>query len=347
MYVSEFRSFMKYDINYLYFNGNQNIKMTKATDTPRLNTELFTQTYYGERGYREMLKNIIDHGYTLTDRTGVGRRKLFSQKLVFDLQDSFPLHSSRPCPLSFAFKEYQAFLSGRSDIHDILSKEGIDFWKGNTSREFLDNSGLTHVSEGNMAKAYGFQLRNYNGEFDEKTQQAIPNSGVDQIKEVFESLKKNPFGSRHYVTMWNPAQTHEMALPACWHSHQWLVIEHEGVKFLNLEVTSRSADTLYGTPFNMQQYAYLLQAFSEALGMKPALLACELIDAHLYENQIEFAKELLTRRFSEEPCSIKFKKKLSNIEDIVSLTMDDIVVSMPEGFVNKDTFVASKPAMAV
>ncbi|EGR2229502.1 thymidylate synthase [Vibrio parahaemolyticus] len=338
---------MKYDTNYIYFNGNQNIKMTKTTTKVRLNTQQFAQTYYGERGYREMLQNILDSGYTHVDRTGVGRRKLFSQKLVFDLQDTFPLHSSRPCPLSFAFKEYQAFLSGRSDIHDILSKEGIDFWKGNTSREFLDKVGLTHVAEGNMAKAYGFQLRNYNGDFDEITQQAIPDSGVDQIKEVFESLKKNPFGSRHYVTMWNPAQLQEMALPPCWHSHQWLVIEHEGVKFLNLEVTSRSADTLYGTPFNIQQYAYLLMAFSEALEMTPALLTCELIDAHLYENQIEFTKELLTRKFSEEPCSIEFKKKLNTVDDIISLTMGDITVNMPDEFVNKDKFVTPKPPMAV
>lgn len=321
--------------------------MTKTTTKVRLNTQQFAQTYYGERGYREMLQNILDSGYTHVDRTGVGRRKLFSQKLVFDLQDTFPLHSSRPCPLSFAFKEYQAFLSGRSDIHDILSKEGIDFWKGNTSREFLDKAGLTHVAEGNMAKAYGFQLRNYNGDFDEITQQAIPDSGVDQIKEVFESLKKNPFGSRHYVTMWNPAQLQEMALPPCWHSHQWLVIEHEGVKFLNLEVTSRSADILYGTPFNIQQYAYFLKAFSDALEMTPALLTCELIDAHLYENQIEFTKELLTRKFSEEPCSIEFKKKLSTVEDIISLTMDDITVSMPDEFVNKEKFVTPKPPMAV
>lgn len=321
--------------------------MTKTTPKVRLNTNQFAQTYHGERGYREMLNNILNSSYSHVDRTGVGRRKLFSQKLVFDLQDSFPLHSSRPCPLSFAFKEYQAFLSGRSDIHNILSKEGIDFWKGNTSREFLDNAGLTHVEEGNMAKAYGFQLRNYNGDFDEITQQAIPDSGVDQIKEVFESLKKNPFGSRHYVTMWNPSQLHEMALPPCWHSHQWLVIESEGVKFLNLEVTSRSADVLYGTPFNIQQYAYLLMAFSDALDMSPALLTCELVDAHLYENQIGFTRELLTRKFSEEPCSIEFKKKLNTVDDIISLTMDDITVNMPTNFVNKESFKTPKPPMAV
>ncbi|MBU2896043.1 thymidylate synthase [Vibrio hepatarius] len=155
---------MKYDTNYIYFNGNQNIKMTKTTTKVRLNTQKFAQTYYGEN-----IPALIGGGFTA---------KLLKKTLIF----------------------------GKVTLRE----------------SFLDKAGLTHVVEGNMAKAYGFQLRNYNGDFDENTQQAIPDSGVDQIKEVFENLKKNPFESRHYVTMWNPAQLQEMALPPCWHPHQWL-----------------------------------------------------------------------------------------------------------------------------
>lgn len=312
-----------------------------------LPTALYGKTYYGEAGYRELMQNILEQGITLGDRTKVGRKKLFSQKLVFDLQDGFPFHSSRPCPFSFAFKEYQAFLSGRSDIHDILSKDGINFWEGNTTREFLDKVGLTDVAEGNMCKAYGFQLRHYNGEFNKQSQQAVQGSGIDQIEQAFNDLKTEPLASRHYVTMWNPVQLKEMALPPCWHSHQWLVIEHEGEKYLNLEVTARSADLLFGTPFNTQQYAYLLLAFSKALNMKPAVLSCELIDCHIYTNQIKYCEELLTRTFSTERCELVIKKEIKSVEDIVGLTIDDLELVIPENYVNREKFTTPRPSMAV
>ncbi|MCY9866102.1 thymidylate synthase [Vibrio coralliirubri] len=317
------------------------------TQDKKLPTAFYGRTYRGEAGYRELMKNILEQGTTLGDRTDVGRKKLFSQKLIFDLQDGFPFHSSRSCPFSFAFKEYQAFLSGRSDIHNILSKDGINFWEGNTSREFLDNVGLKDVEVGNMCKAYGFQLRHYNGQFDVETQQAVVGSGLDQIQNAFNDLKTNPLGSRHYVSMWNPVQLEEMALPPCWHSHQWLVIEQDGEKYLNLEVTARSADLLFGTPFNTQQYAYLLLAFSQALNMKPAMLSCELVDCHIYTNQIKYCEELLTREYSEERCELIIKKDISSVNDIVSLTMEDLEMAIPENYVNRTKFSTPRPSMAV
>ena len=313
----------------------------------KLDTSLVGKTYFGEAGYRELLSNIIEHGILQDDRTGVGRKKLISQKLVFDMQDGFPVHSSRSCPFSFAFKEYQFFLSGKCNIHDTLSAEGINFWKGNTSREFLDKSNLQYLNEGNYGMAYGAQLRNFNGGFDVKTQQVIPNSGIDQMRIAFETLKNDPFSSRHYVTMWNPSQLKKMALPPCWHSHQWVVIEHNGGKFLNLEVTARASDLLFGCPFNYSEYAYLLCAYSKALKMTPAALICELTDVHLYQNQIDYAKELLTRNFSTEKCELEFTKELNNFDDIVNLTINDLNLILPDGYINKSPFVTSIPKMAV
>lgn len=321
--------------------------MTMKEQVNPIDTQFFAKTYHGMAGHLEMIQNIIEHGYLQPDRTTIGCQKLFSQKVVFDMREGFPFYSIRPCPLRFAFEEYQAFLSGRTDIHNVLTEKGIEFWKGNTSREFLDKQGLQDIEEGHMAKAYGFQLRHFGGELDLETQQAVPDSGIDQMKEAFESLKKNPHGRRHYVTMWNPAQLSEMALPPCWHSHQWVVIEHGGVKYLNLEVTSRSADCVFGSPFNIQQYSYMLMAFANALGMTPLLLTCELVDAHVYTNQIEYAKEMLTRDYSTEKCELKFKVELDSFEDIVNLKWEDLDCILPEGFVNKDKFVTPRPPMAV
>jgi len=203
--------------------------------------------YEGERGYMELLWDLLQFGSDTPDRTRVGRRKLFGVTQRFDLRKSFPHATVRSTPLRIAFEEFWAFLNGRVDIHTYLSEKGIGIWEGNTTREFLDNRGLGHLPEGHMGKAYGFQYRNFNGEYDDKL---MPIGGVDQIANIYHELMNNAYSSRMVASIWNPVQEKDMALPPCWWNHQFVVThDSAGEKVLNLQVTGRSNDVLFGSPF--------------------------------------------------------------------------------------------------
>ena len=301
------------------------------------------ERYRGEVGYQQLLNNIISNGIETPDRTGVGRIKLFDQKLIFNLaKNRFPAHTLRPCPLRIAFEEFWGFLNGVVHIDPYLKSKNINIWEGNTSREFLDNRGLTHLPEGHLGKTYGFQFRNFNGGFGVGFE--CDASGIDQISKVHKSLKDDPYGSRHYVTIWNPSQEHEMALPPCWLAHQFVVIPDGDKKVLNLKTYARSADVLFGTPFNVQQYALYQMAMAESLGMEVGVLSCDLADAHLYLNQIDYATECGQREIFEPP-TLQWLKNIQTLDDILSLTMDDF--ELTNLVVNKSKFIAPKPSMAI
>lgn len=304
---------------------------------------MHSQIYYNEAGYQQLLTNIITDGIQTPDRTGVGRQKLFDQKLIFDLSNNtFPAHTLRPCPVRIAFEEFWAFLNGIVYIHPHLSQRNVHIWQGNTTREFLDKRGLYNLPEGHLGKSYGFQFRNYNGRYDRTFN---PKGGVDQIRAVYKSLKHDPYGSRHYVNIWNPAQEKDMALPPCWLAHQFIVLpDNNGTPTLNLKTYARSADVLFGTPFNVQQYALYQMAMAEALGMKCGMLSCDMADAHLYINQLDYATEATQREIHSAP-TLQWNRTISSLDDVLSLRLEDFELIGLQ--VNKSPFVSPKPPMAV
>jgi len=291
------------------------------------------RTYYNEQGYLDLIHDILCQNVEYPDRTGTGCKKLFGARLVFDLQESFPKATVRKTPLRIAFQEFWMFLRGTTNTK-WLEDKGIKIWQGNTSREFLDSRGMTAFPEGSMGYAYGYQLRNFGGVH-------------DQLREVYDNLRDDPFSRRHYVSMWCPSMNQWMALLPCWHSHQFCCeMTRHGDIVLHLHVQSRSADVVYGMQFNYQQYALYLKAMAESLGYEAGTLICNIADAHVYRNQYEYAAETLKRNFDVSSTrSVTFKKPLDSLEDIMALSWEDIEDKGQS--VNTEPYKATKPSMAV
>jgi thymidylate synthase len=314
--------------------------------------------YQGEQGYLTLLADIMEYGSEVPDRTGVGRIKLFDRFLRFDLREGFPLLTHRNAPPRYAFREFWAFLNGITHIHTYLSAAGINFWKGNTTREFLDQRGLTFLPVGHGGKSYGFQVRHFGGDYDDDFN---GRGGVDQLANIYHTLKNDPFSSRILLSMWNPQQEAEMALPPCWWAHQFLVtLDKSGNQVLNLALTSRSADLLFGTPFNVAQYAIYLAAMAHATGMIAGELSCRLTDVHIYgkradlnpdvephkSSQVRYVQETLTRIASESKIELTFNRPIDSLDDLLSLDFDrDLRLT---GYTPDLTeYITPRPAMAV
>tara|TARA_Y100001972_G_scaffold122251_1_gene167515 strand:+ start:8138 stop:9040 length:903 start_codon:yes stop_codon:yes gene_type:complete len=293
--------------------------------------------YQGERGYIELIGDILSKGVDIPDRTGVGSRAVFDAKIIYS-PDEFPFSTIRPAPLRMAFEEFWFFLRGQTQTK-LLEEKNVFFWKGNTTREFLDNRGLTDLPEGDMGQAYGYQFRSFN----KKVAQS-DGDVVDQLQETIKILQKEPFSRRVYTTLWNPSASKYMALTPCWHSHQFVCLPGEGgTKTLHLKLLNRSLDTCYGFQFAVQQYRLYQMCMAKMLGMELGALSCDLTQAHLYSNQLEFCEELVTRDFGT-PGKVQINREIASIDDLLSLEWSDIEV---QGLVVNDTeFVTQKPPMS-
>lgn len=293
---------------------------------------LNSKIWYGEKGYINLLKHVLDNGHFTPDRTGVGCIKDFNHQVVYDLGNGeFPFSTIRPAPLRLAFEEFWFFMRGEKDTK-ILEEKGVNFWKGNTTREFLDSRNLHHEKEGSMGEAYGRQWRNYSGKH-------------DQLEEIYHQLLDDPYSRRHYTTFWNPAESYMMALTPCWHSHVFNVIpDDKGELVLNMKVFNRSLDLVFGYSFAVQQYALYMMCMAELTGMKVGSIVFDLSDVHVYTNQVDYAKELVQRDFGIVG-TVFIEKQLNTLYDMITMDWKDIVI---EGLVvNKEPFKETRPPMAV
>lgn len=264
-----------------------------------------------EAQYLDILRKIVDTGVDRPDRTGVNSRSIWHASMDIDLQKGFPILTTRKVSMRIAFEETWFFLRGETNTKKLEEKK-INIWKGNTSRDFLDARGLHHLPEGDYGKAYGFQWRNFGGD----PQFAVV--GVDQLHQLVDGLQKDPYSRRHIISAWNPQQLGEMALPPCHLYQQYQILDGK----LNSAFVMRSNDFLYGNPYNIMSYALLNIALSKLLKLAPGKLGFTGMDVHLYQNQIDIAKQQITRSYTALP-ELVLHKDITTLDDLLNLEYAD------------------------
>lgn len=289
--------------------------------------------YLGENGYLALISDILEHGVPQTDRTGVGTISLFDAKVLYP-EDSFGCFSTvKPASLRMAMEELWFFLRGETDTKQLEAK-GINFWKPQTSRAFLDKRGLD-LPEGDIGAAYSTQFRRA-GDWTADD----PDDVVDQLEVLLDTLKTDPYSRRMMIDLWNPVEQKCMPLTPCWFNFQVVVIG----EYLHFKLRNRSLDSVFGYSFAVQQYRLLQLCLCKMFGYKLGVLSADLSHVHIYNNQIEYAKELVKRDLGKQG-EVIIKKKLNTLEDLLSLAWEDFEVVDLE--VNNKPFVASRPEMAV
>lgn len=219
--------------------------------------------------YHDLLQHLLDNGAAKSDRTGTGTLSVFGHQMRFNLEDGFPVVTTKKLHLRSIIIELLWFLKGDTNIQ-YLKDNGVSIWD-----EWADVNG-------NLGPVYGYQWRSW------------PNpdgTHTDQIVKLIEGLKKNPDSRRHIVSAWNPSFIDQMALPPCHCLFQFYVADGK----LSCQLYQRSCDTFLGVPFNIASYALLTMMVAQVVGLKPGEFVWTGGDVHLYSNHIEQAKLQLSR----------------------------------------------------
>lgn len=278
-----------------------------------------------EKNYLNLLDSILKTGSVRSDRTGVGTVGLFGTQLRFSLENKkIPMLTSKKMFVKGIIEELLFFLRGESDSK-ILEARGVKIWQGNTTREFLDKRGLKHLPEGHMGKMYGHQWRRFGAhdevvDYESGAYESTP-TGVDQIKNVLDLIKNDPFSRRIVVCTWNAKDLDKMCLAPCHPLFQFYVDNGK----LSCQFYMRSADAFLGLPFNILSYAILTHIMAECAGMEAKELIFAGGDTHIYSNHIAQVNEQISREPYEFP-TLEIHKKISTLEDIESLTFSDFEI---------------------
>ncbi|MFN2341005.1 MAG: thymidylate synthase [Halanaerobium sp.] len=244
--------------------------------------------------YLEMCEHILNDGVDRDDRTGTGTRSIFGHQLRFDLQEGFPLMTTKKVYWKAVVYELLWFLKGDTNIK-FLNDNDVHIWD-----EWADKNG-------DLGKVYGQQWRSW-GTKDGKT--------VDQISEVIEQIKENPNSRRLIVNAWNVGELDEMALPPCHLLFQFYVADGK----LSCQLYQRSCDTFLGVPFNIASYSLLTHMIAQVVGLEVGEFIWTGGDVHIYQNHFEQIKEQLSRK----PRPLAQVKITKDTEDIFAIGFEDI-----------------------
>jgi thymidylate synthase len=238
--------------------------------------------------YHDLMKHVLENGTKKTDRTGTGTISVFGHQSRYNLQEGFPLLTTKKLHTKSIIHELLWFLKGDANIK-YLKDNGVSIWD-----EWAD-------ADGNLGPVYGVQWRSW---------PTADGRHIDQITNIIEMIKKNPDSRRLIVSAWNVAEIDKMKLPPCHAFFQFYVADGK----LSCQLYQRSADIFLGVPFNIASYALLTMMVAQACGLEAGDFVHTLGDAHLYSNHIEQTNLQLSRELRKLP-TMKINPAVKNIFD--------------------------------
>lgn len=248
------------------------------------------------RQYLDLLNHVLQNGTKKEDRTGTGTLSTFGYQMRFNLEDGFPLLTTKKLHLRSIIYELLWFIKGETNIA-YLKENNVRIWN-----EWADISG-------DLGPIYGYQWRSWT---------ADNGRHIDQLKEVIDSIKNNPDSRRHIVSAWNVGDIEKMALPPCHIMFQFYVADGK----LSCQLYQRSADIFLGVPFNIASYALFLKMMAQVTGLKPGEFVHTLGDAHIYLNHIEQVNTQLGRT----PKPLPRMTLNPEVKSLFDFTYDDIIL---------------------
>ena len=242
------------------------------------------------------MRHVLEHGTLKTDRTGTGTTSVFGYQMRFDLQEGFPMTTTKKLHLKSILHELLWFLKGDTNIK-YLKDNGVRIWD-----EWAD-------ADGNLGPVYGSQWRSW---------PAADGRHIDQITQVVNQIKNNPDSRRMIVSAWNVGEIDKMKLPPCHAFFQFYVADGK----LSCQLYQRSADIFLGVPFNIASYAMLTMMMAQVCNLKAGEFIHTFGDAHLYSNHIEQAKLQLSRDLRKLP-TLKINPE---VKDIFGFKFEDFTL---------------------
>ena len=271
-----------------------------------------THTLSQEYQYLDLMRDILHRGEQRTSRNAE-TISLFGVKMTYDISESFPLLTTKRMYWKGILHELLWFIGARTNSKE-LEEVGVNIWRGNSTREYLDSIGLNHYKGGECGPIYGFQWRHFNAKYiDSDTD--YTGQGVDQLQNIINLIKTNPKSRRMYMTGWNPCQLPEMALPPCHISYQFYVRELGGETYLDCMMYQRSGDVFLGVPFNIGSTATLTYILAKLTGILPGKITIVIGDAHIYASHTEQVKKQLARAPKPFP-TLSFTRDIDDINDL-------------------------------
>jgi thymidylate synthase len=261
--------------------------------------------------YQDLMRHVLEHGHKKEDRTGTGTLSVFGYQMRFNLEEGFPLLTTKKVHLKSIIHELLWFLQGSTNIQ-YLKENSVSIWD-----EWAD-------AQGNLGPVYGYQWRNW---------PKPDGTHIDQISQVVNMIRKNPDSRRLIVSAWNVADVDQMKLPPCHAFFQFYVADGK----LSCQLYQRSADIFLGVPFNIASYALLTMMVAQVCGLKLGDFVHTLGDAHIYLNHLEQTREQLSR----DPRALPTMRINLGVQDIFGFKFEDFTLE------NYDPHPAIKAPVAV
>lgn len=260
------------------------------------------------QNYHELLKKILDEGSDSSDRTGIGTRSLFAEQLRFDLTRGFPAVTTKKLAWKAMVSELLWFIEGSGDERRLAeiqhgTREGsATIWTANATASYWKPKASF---DGDLGRIYGVQWRHW---------RRPDGQDVDQLRNLINGLKDDPYGRRHIITAWNPGELDQMALPPCHMMAQFYIRNNS----LSCQMYQRSCDAFLGLPFNIASYALLTHLIAKTIDAEVSELIITLGDVHIYNNHFDAVNTQLARTPKILPTL-----DISNAIDIWSAKLED------------------------